>query len=233
MSSTKSKSRQSFVDSVEKLGRESVHTVKQGTVKEAQESAKTFLSQLLGIDFDSQPSAKAAPVEAKHQEPIRTNGGEIFNFAKHQPQSEQNKHHTEKAQKPHIEAALDYHGEFQNKIIKSREHASATEKQEMKRSIEQIKVELARLVESSHILKMEFGGITVEQTEASVSHYHLNFLEWMLTVIRSARQKVEDSQSWMGAIKGKGDKKSYWGMFKKHGTTFGLSGERSVATQVG
>jgi hypothetical protein len=55
----------------------------------------------------------------------------------------------------------------------------------------------------------------------------------MLTVIRSARQKVEDSQSWMGAVKGKGAKRDYWGMFKKHGTTFGQSGERSVATSVG
>ena len=46
-------------------------------------------------------------------------------------------------------------------------------------------------------------------------------------------KKVEDSGAWLGKVQGKGAKKGYWGMFKQHGTTFGLSGERSVATQVG
>jgi len=226
MSGTKSKSRQTFVDPFE-VGREVVRTTTQELTKQAPQA---FLSQLFGIDFDKYQNDKAPVAEAVSAKP---NSGEIFDIAKHQPQpSEKHKVRTEHTPKPHIEAALDYHGEFQNKVVKSREHASSAEKQEMKRNIEQIKIELERLVASSHMLKIEFGTITVEQT-ATVSYYHLNFLEWMLTVIRSARQKIEDSQSWVGAMKGKSAKKSYWGMFKKHGTTFGLSGERAVATQVG
>ena len=61
----------------------------------------------------------------------------------------------------------------------------------------------------------------------------MNFFEWMLAVIRAAREKVEDSNAWLGTVKGKGAQRNYWNMFKKHGTTFGLSGERAVATQVG
>ena len=210
-----------------------MHSVRQGTVKEAQASAKSFLSQLLGIDFDQNKHAQAAPSapEAQQQEAVQAkqNGGEIFNIVNHQPSSEKQKIFADKAPRPRIEAAIDYHRD----VVKNREKLSKQDHREMQRNIEQIKVEISKLVASSQVLKMEFASVNVEQSTANVGQYHLNFLEWMLTVIRSARQKVEDSQSWVGAIKGKGAKKNYWGMLKKHGTTFGLSGERSVATQVG
>jgi hypothetical protein len=128
-----------------------------------------------------------------------------------------------------VEAAMDYHHE----IGKSREKASRTELSEMQRNIEEIKHELAKLVSSSQVLKLEFANIGVEQSGKNVGQYHLNFFEWMLAVIRTAREKVEDSGAWLGTVKGKGAKKDYWSMFQKHGTTFGLSGERSVATSVG
>lgn len=231
MSNTKSKSRKSLVDPFE-LGREAVHSVKQGTVKEAQESAKSFISQLLGIDLDKHHGATSeTAADAKHGEALSANGGDIFDLAKHHSTSEKSKVYADKAPKHHTEAApaIDYHHD----IVKSREKLSKQENHEMKQNIEQIKVEIAKLVASSQELKMEFSSITAEQSLPNVGVYHINFFEWMLTVIRSARQKVEDSQSWMGAVKGKGAKRDYWGMFKKHGTTFGLSGERAVATQVG
>lgn len=234
MSKTKSKSGKNFIDPLE-LGREALHTVQDGTVKEAQQSAKSFISQLLGIDFDENADKNAAVKNHAAQEAAtkNSNAGEIFNVAKHQAASESHKINADKAPKPRAEAAIDYHGKFVQEIVKSREKASKTELHEMQRNIEQIKVELTKLIASSNDLKMEFASIAVEQSTTEVGQYHLNFFEWMLTVIKAARQKVEDSQSWVGAIKGKGAKKSYWGMFKKHGTTFGLSGERSVATQVG
>lgn len=225
MSGTKGKSRQSIANPLE-LGREAVHTVKQETIKEAQETGKTFLSQLLGIDLKKADNTAGAE---KHQDqaPTHANGGEIFNFANHKS-SEKTNAQTEKAPK-HQEAAINYHYD----VAKNREKASKSELHGMQQNVEQIKVELSKLISSSQVLKMEFASVAVEQSTESVGQYHLNFFEWMLTVIRAARQKVEESQSWVGAMKGKGAKKSYWGMFKKHGTTFGLSGERSVATQVG
>lgn len=226
MSGTKGKSRQSVANPFE-LGKETVHSVKQATLQEAQETGKTFLSQLLGIDLKSSGKTASAerPQEEVHAKP---NGGEIFNFANHQP-SEKAKAHAEKAPKRQAEAAINYHRE----VATNRERASKSELRGMQQNVEQIKAELGKLIASSQVLKMEFASVTVEQSTENVGQYHLNFFEWMLAVIKSARQKVEESQSWVGTMKGKGAKKSYWGMFKKHGTTFGLSGERSVATQVG
>lgn len=234
MATTKAKSRQSVVNPLE-LGREAVRTIGQtvtkSTIDEAGESGKTFLEQLLGLSLKK--DAKGAPAEthadAPEQQQAQPNGHvEIFNFQKHQgtSASEKPKAHAESA-RPR-EAAIEYHRE----IVKNREKSSKSEMREMSSNIEQIKVELKKLIESSQVLKLEFAEVTVEQTP-TVSQYHLTFFEWMLAVIRSAREKVEDSGAWLGTVQGKGAKKGYWGMFKKHGTTFGLSGERAVATQVG
>src|SRR3989344_5698474 len=72
-----------------------------------------------------------------------------------------------------------------------------------------------------------------EQQIVNPGKYHVSFFEWVLLLVRQARMKVEDSSAWLGAFKSKKAKKQYWSMFKKHGTTFGLSNERVVSTQTG
>ena len=221
MTGAKSKSKIPIVDPLE-TGREFIHSLGKPSTKwladEASQSGRALLEQILGIH----------PKEDSNQEPHKN--VEIFHFQKHKnATSEKPRAHAEKTPRRHAEAAIDYHRE----IVKGREKASKGEMREMRQNIEQIKIELSKLVASSQGLKLEFAQVSVEQPTQNVGQYHLNFFEWMLAVIRSARQKVEDSGAWLGAVKGKGAKRNYWGMFKKHGTMFGLSGERAVATQVG
>jgi len=205
------------------------HTGK-GLKSEADASAKQALSQMFGLD---NKSSESGAEQAEAHEPTQSaNGGEIFNFKHHKP-SEKAPVHADKAPQHHKEAAIDYHGQFRNEVGHHREKASRSEMHEMKQNVEQIKAELAKLVKSSEMLKLQFAEVGVEQTTKNIGTYHLNLFEWMLSVIRAAREKVEDSSAWLGAAQGKGAKKDYWSMFKKHGTTFGLSGERSVATSVG
>jgi hypothetical protein len=46
--------------------------------------------------------------------------------------------------------------------------------------------------------------------------------------------KIEDGRAWLETFaKRKKKKLGYWKMYKKHGTTFGLSHERTIATQTG
>jgi hypothetical protein len=233
MSGTKSKSKLSVVDPLE-TGRELVRSVGKPSTKwladEASTSGKTFLEQLLGLNLGSKKEPIKADQQPKEEtSKVDTTVVEIFNHLIHKQSAGEKSH--ERAEKHHsrAEAALDYHKD----IVKGRERASKGEMHEMQRTIEEIKIELSKLVASSQILKLEFAEVSVEQSNQSVGQYHLTFFEWMIAVIRSARQKVEDSGAWLNTVKGKGDKKGYWGMFKKHGTTFGLSGERAVATQVG
>ena len=186
---------------------------------ELKTSSDIAFSQLFGLGSDeSTQKEQHDEIQASH---INV---EIFNIKDLQNSAEKTQTHVETAH-----AAIKYH----EGILQGREIAAKSEVQEMQQNIEQIQYELSRLVASSQVLKLEFAQVSVEQTTHNVGQYHVNLFEWMLSVIRTARQKVEDSNAWLGTVKGKGAKRGYWGMFKKHGTTFGLSGERAVATQVG
>ena len=92
------------------------------------------------------------------------------------------------------------------------------------------------LAASSKELEIQFKDVVVEQRIVKPGKYHQSFFEWMLIIVKTARMRVEDAGTWLSVMHGKKNKRhsqNYWQMFKKHGTTFGLSNERVVATQTG
>ena len=93
-------------------------------------------------------------------------------------------------------------------------------------------MELQKLVASSSMLQVEFSQVSMSQAPKDPGKYHVNFFQWVLTVIRQARMKVEDAGAWQAAIKGK-RKNGFWQRAKKEGTTFLLHHDRNVATQAG
>lgn len=133
----------------------------------------------------------------------------------------------EKAQR--IESGWDYAGE----VIHSEKRARSQESYTLEQQIQAILYEIQKLIKSSEALQTEFKEVAVTEIPVNPGKYHVNFFEWVLSVIKVARMKVEDSNAWMQTVKGKGARKDYWGMFKKHGTSYGLSGERTAATQTG
>lgn len=78
----------------------------------------------------------------------------------------------------------------------------------------------------------EAAKITVEQLPEKPGIYHIRFLEWVLKTLQDLRKKVSESSEWFNMVRGK-RKNGFWGMAKKHGTQFSMSGERSTATQSG
>lgn len=133
------------------------------------------------------------------------------------------------AKKQQVEAGWDYTGE----IIHAEKRISQTENRELNTKVSEIIIELKKLAKSSKELEVTFREIAVERKPVNPGKYHLNFFEWMLSTIRSARMKIEDSKNWTSLFASKKTKKEYWSLFKKHGTSFGLSSERTVATQTG
>ncbi len=130
---------------------------------------------------------------------------------------------------PRIEAGIDYARE----VIHAEKRARAEDSQEIKVRMEEISIELRQLAKTTKELQAEFKTVAVEEAPEDPGKYHLTFLEWMLSMLRNARLRVEESGSWLEAFYSKKSKRKYWSMFKKHGTTFGLSGERVVSTQTG
>lgn len=111
------------------------------------------------------------------------------------------------------------------------EHEIAKETRELLKEIgKQVKL----LQKSEKKLEGELAKVSVDKAPTKAGIYYIRFFEWLLTVIRQLRMKVEESSSWLSEFNGRGKKKKgYWGMFKKHGTTFGMSNERSLATSAG
>lgn len=140
-------------------------------------------------------------------------------------------HSQEKQEKPepHKEAAIEYHRE----VKYTSERASSSVNNEIDAKLEQILMELDKLIDSSSELERRFEVLSVQDKPVEPGRYHLNFFEWILSVISSTREQIEDSSAWLSAAQSKKSKRSYWSMFKKHGTSFGMSNERMVSTQTG
>ncbi len=135
----------------------------------------------------------------------------------------------EESRKTDIEPGIDYHGDIihgEKRIAKEQEYA-------LQNQIEQILVELQRIIASSKELEVQFREVTVEKRPVKSGKYHVTFMEWLLATVQTARMRIEDSASWLAVFKSKKGKKQYWNMFEEYGTTFGLSNERVVATQTG
>ena len=130
-----------------------------------------------------------------------------------------------------IDSGYDYKGEILHREKRSSQRIS----QETENNIAQILTELKKLVSTTRELKTQFKEVAVEKV-VNPGRYHESFFEWLLSSVREALKKVEDSGAWLAAVKGKNAKRgTYWTNAdeKVGGTSFSLSSERVVATQTG
>lgn len=128
-----------------------------------------------------------------------------------------------------IEAGYDYKAEilhFEEKATQETEHQTSSK-------IQEILVEIKNLSKSVKELEVEVKDVSMDTVPAKAGKYHETFFEYLLTVLKNARMRVENSSNWLQAITSKKAKKGYWDNAKKHGTSYTLSADRVVAQQVG
>jgi len=104
---------------------------------------------------------------------------------------------------------------------------------EIRGLLKQLKDQITVLEKSEKSLTSEITKIKVEQLPNKTGIYYLRFFEWLITIVRQLRIKVEEGRAWLETFTRRKKKMGYWKMYKKHGTTFGLSHERTLATQTG
>ncbi len=105
---------------------------------------------------------------------------------------------------------------------------------ETKFLLEKLKEQVVLLEKSEKALTAQITKIKVEQLPKKSGIYHIRFFEWLLGVVKQLRMKVEEGRAWLATFTNRKKKKmGYWNMYKKHGTTFGLSHERTLSTQTG
>ncbi|MDO8451947.1 MAG: DUF5660 domain-containing protein [bacterium] len=106
------------------------------------------------------------------------------------------------------------------------------EETHLKEQIEAVRQELKALSQSIKNLNLEVQK-AIDDVPPQPGVYHLNFMQRLRSILAVLREEIEDSNSWLNLSSARKKKKGYWGMYKKHGTKFGLSSERTMATQAG
>ena len=185
------------------------------------------IEQLLGIG-GGVGEAGTALGEKKQEYHAGTSGdlleGQELNFkdlhGKNSPAGEE---------KANIEPGINY----RNEILHGEKRAANLQNQELKNQLQEIAIEIKKLTNSSKELQTQFKDVAIIEHTVTPGKYHKSFFTWMLSMIQTARTKVEDSGAWLAALHSKKKSREYGAMAKKHGTTFSLSNERVVATQVG
>lgn len=103
---------------------------------------------------------------------------------------------------------------------------------QIKQQLEAVRAELNALSKSIKMLTTDIQK-AVSEVPVAPGIYHVTFYEKLRAVLQILREQIDDSRSWLTMHTSRKKKMGYWGMFKKHGTTFGLSNERSIATSAG
>jgi hypothetical protein len=181
------------------------------------------LDDLLGLSTHQEQPRNA-------QEKVMIEGQEVI-LSK--SQEEKARAQEEEREEPQIEAGIDYLKNYSREISQVAERAVNRENQELEMQLREIMAEIKKLADSSKELQAQFKSVAVEQYVVTPGKYHKNFFSWLLSMIRSARARVEDSGAWLAAMHSKKKSREYGAMAKKQGTSFTLNNERTVATQVG
>jgi hypothetical protein len=106
------------------------------------------------------------------------------------------------------------------------------DQQKLAQQIEGVRQELKAIAASIQSLNADIGK-AVREVPVNPGVYHANYFDHLKSILKVLREQIDDSRSWLNMHSDRKKKKGYWGMFKKHGTSFGLSNERSLATSAG
>ena len=121
---------------------------------------------------------------------------------------------------------------FRRPEMRAREPFVAQPEPHLKEQIDAVRTELKALAASIQNLNTDIQR-SITEVPVDPGIYHKNFFERLRLSLKMLREQIDDSRSWLSLYSNRKQKKGYWGMYKKHGTSFGLSNERTMATQAG
>lgn len=136
---------------------------------------------------------------------------------------------------PHPEKQPSRKPKSETLIFSRRERAEdQLVKNETSQLLRHLKEQVTLLENSEKALSGEIAKIKVAQIPNEGGIYYIRFFEWMIGLVKQLRMKVDEGRVWLQTFNQKKKKRlGYWKMYKKHGTTFGMSHERGLSTQTG
>ncbi|QQG41350.1 MAG: hypothetical protein HYV90_04280 [Candidatus Woesebacteria bacterium] len=103
----------------------------------------------------------------------------------------------------------------------------------------QLKVQLQALTQEVVKVAQSTGNlaeatqVAMIQAPASPGVYHLIFFEKVLEFLQSFRAKIDNAATWLQSSNKRAQKKNYWSMYKKKGSSFLLSPDHYLQRSAG
>jgi len=116
-------------------------------------------------------------------------------------------------------------------------HEKELVKKQIKELVDQIRkeIELIKKADKSLLAQVsDIEKITVEQLPEKPGIYHIRFLEIVLRILQSLRQKIGESKTWLSVLISRKKKRGslFLALSKKKGTLYSLSQELQTARSV-
>jgi hypothetical protein len=138
--------------------------------------------------------------------------------------------------------ALSGKSEENNKLraqISLERNLAADEKRISEEKIGQLRVHLQALTSEIGKLLTTTQGLATETQVAAMEApvepgvYHIIFFEKIIKFLQSFRKKIEESRIWLQTSNKRAQKKNYWSMYKKKGSSFLLAPDHYLQRSAG
>jgi hypothetical protein len=114
------------------------------------------------------------------------------------------------------------------------EERSLTEQkmQELRVQLQAISNEINKLAMSTSALATQ-TEIAMVEVPVNPGVYHIIFFEKVLEFLQSFRKKIDQATVWLQSSNKRAEKKNYWAMYKKKGSSFLLSPDHYLSRSAG
>lgn len=101
--------------------------------------------------------------------------------------------------------------------------------QELSQMMKEVKKEIELLKLQDKALINDVSKLAITELPKNAGIYHLRFLEFVIKLLRSIRQKISEGRMWLQTTFEKKKQKKFWKMAKSKGTKFSMSKELTQA----
>jgi hypothetical protein len=195
---------QNVLESLKDIGVATTKTLKKDLLGE---SSQDFIRELLGARIEKKYSGELVPGEALEI-------GEVFSGKK------------EENEKLRGQIALE-------------RRLAEEEKRRIEEKGNDLKLQLHALMQEVYELAKTTQGlgeqveVATMQAPANPGVYHVIFFEKLLEFVKSFRKKIENASLWLHSSNKRAEKKNYWTMYKKKGSSFLLAPDHYLQRSAG
>lgn len=121
---------------------------------------------------------------------------------------------------------------MERQMSAAEQRLSSEKSNQLKVQLQALTQEVAKVAVSTQSFA-EQAQIAVMQAPANPGVYHIVFFEKVLEFLRSFRKKIDSASVWLQSTNKRAEKKNYWSMYKKKGSSFLLSPDHYLQRSAG